>query len=78
MIRPRSRATHYDGVHAGYEYLQLHYQAPSGDTRRKIRHAETLSVSVMTAAELRFGALAPPRTLTDVSRDLKNSRGRPR
>ena len=35
-IRPRSRATRYDRVHAGYGYLQLHHQAPTGDTTRKI------------------------------------------
>ena len=25
MIHPRSRASRYDGVHAGYRYFQLHH-----------------------------------------------------
>src|SRR5258708_7055303 len=38
-IRLRSRATPYDRVHAGYGYLQLHHQAPTGDTAGEIREA---------------------------------------
>jgi tRNA(fMet)-specific endonuclease VapC len=58
MIRRRSHAIRYDGVHAGHKYLQLHHQAPTGDTGRQIRETRrsSLNVSVMTAAELRFGA----------------------
>ena len=33
----RRHASRYDGVHAGYRYLQLHHQALTGDTGRKIR-----------------------------------------
>ena len=31
-IHLRSHATRYDGVHAGYRYLQLHHQAQTSDT----------------------------------------------
>jgi len=41
-IRLRSRATRYDGVHAGYGYLQLHHQAPTGDSGRKVREARRI------------------------------------
>src|ERR1700736_490037 len=36
-IHFRSHATRYDGLHAGYRYLQLQHQAPTSDTAGKIR-----------------------------------------
>src|SRR5258708_27764335 len=45
-IRPRSHATPYDGVHAGYGYLQLHHQAPTGDPGREIRETRRIAECV--------------------------------
>src|SRR5882724_6910993 len=36
-IRLRNHATRYDGVYAGYGYLQLHHRAPTSDSGREVR-----------------------------------------
>jgi hypothetical protein len=54
-IRLRSRAVPYDRVHARYGYLSyIIKRRPATLVERFEKHAETLSVSVMTAAEHEF------------------------
>jgi predicted nucleic acid-binding protein len=56
-IRPRSHATRYDGFMLDTAISSyIIKRRPATLVERFEEHAESLSVSVMTAAELRFGA----------------------